>query len=85
MPDPLLQRVRHRKRAESATIDHVLPRTLGGMEAWLNEVAACRACNAAKADRLPLAMELWRLAWLKGGILRPHAHTPDALILLLQK
>lgn len=65
MPDPLLQRDRHRKRDDSATIEHVLPRTLGGGEFWLNEVAACRACNAAKADRLPIAMEVWRLAWLK--------------------
>lgn len=65
MPDPLIQRERHRKRGESATIEHVLPRTLGGLTSWRNEVAACRACNAGKADRLPTAMELWRLAWLK--------------------
>lgn len=65
MPDPLTQRERHRKRADSATIEHVLPRTLGGIESWPNEVAACRACNAGKADRLPTAMELWRLIWLK--------------------
>lgn len=65
MADPLTQRERHRKRPDAATIDHVLPRTLGGMEAWCNEVAACRACNAAKADRLPTAMEVWRLIWLK--------------------
>lgn len=65
MPDPLGQRQRHRKRDDAATIEHVLPRTLGGRQSWVNEVAACRACNAAKADRLPTAMEVWRLAWLK--------------------
>lgn len=65
MPDPLTQRERHRKRPEAATIEHVLPRTLGGMQSWLNEVAACRACNALKADQLPSAAQLWRLAWLK--------------------
>lgn len=65
MTDPLTQRERHRKRPDAATIDHVLPRALGGREAWYNEVAACRACNAAKADRLPTAMEMWRLIWLK--------------------
>lgn len=65
MPDPLTQRERHRKRADAATIEHVLPRTLGGEESWPNEVAACRACNASKADRLPTAVEVWRLAWLK--------------------
>ena len=65
MPDPLSQRERHRKRPDAATIEHVLPRTLGGRETWLNEVAACRACNAAKADRLPTMVEVWRLAWMK--------------------
>lgn len=86
MPDPLAQRPRHRLRADtSATIDHVLPRTLGGMEAWLNEVAACRACNTAKADRLPLAVELWRLAWLKGDGLESHAIEPAALLALLRQ
>lgn len=65
MPDPLTQRDRHRKRTDAATIEHVLPRTLGGAAAWRNEVACCRACNAAKADRLPSRIELWRLAWLK--------------------
>lgn len=84
MPDPLTQRARHRKRADSATIDHVWPRTLGGMEAWCNEVAACRACNAAKADRLPLTMELWRLAWLKGDWLIAHALDPRALVARLR-
>lgn len=85
MPDPLVQRARHRKRADAATIDHVLPRSLGGMAAWLNEVAACRACNAIKADRPPLAVELWRLVWLKGdSLLLAHALEPAALTALLQ-
>ncbi|MBC7953724.1 MAG: HNH endonuclease [Rhodospirillaceae bacterium] len=86
MPDPLAQRPRHRLRAgTSATIDHVLPRSLGGMEAWLNEVAACRTCNSAKADRLPLAVELWRLAWLKGDRLAAHALEPEAVLASLRQ
>lgn len=81
MPDPLAQRPRHRLRAaSSATIDHVLPRSLGGMESWLNEVASCRACNTAKADRLPLAVELWRLAWLKNEGLGVHALEPKFVL-----
>lgn len=85
MPDPLVQRPRHRMRAEtSATIDHVLPRAMDGVEAWLNEVAACRACNSVKADRPPLAVELWRLAWLKGDRLSAHALEPEALLALLR-
>ncbi|WP_232664305.1 HNH endonuclease [Pseudonocardia sp. TRM90224] len=38
------------KRAD--TIDHVVPRSRGGQHSWENCVAACRACNSKKADRL---------------------------------
>nr|WP_207908979.1 HNH endonuclease [Pseudonocardia endophytica] len=34
------------------TIDHVIPRSRGGVHSWENCVAACRACNSRKADRL---------------------------------
>lgn len=37
-------------RAE--TLDHVVPRSRGGLHAWENVVAACRPCNVRKADRL---------------------------------
>ncbi|MBA3281043.1 MAG: HNH endonuclease [Acidimicrobiia bacterium] len=37
-------------RAE--TLDHVVPRSRGGMHCWENVVAACRPCNVGKADRL---------------------------------
>jgi 5-methylcytosine-specific restriction endonuclease McrA len=33
-------------------IDHVVPRSRGGPHSWDNVVAACRACNARKEDRL---------------------------------
>ena len=33
------------------TLDHVVPRALGGRSTWENMVAACRACNARKADQ----------------------------------
>jgi 5-methylcytosine-specific restriction endonuclease McrA len=39
-------------RAE-LTLDHVVPRAQGGTTSWSNVVAACRACNARKADRTP--------------------------------
>jgi 5-methylcytosine-specific restriction endonuclease McrA len=84
MPDPLNQRDRHRKRVDAATIEHVLPRTLGGRQSWLNEVAACRACNSQKADQLPSAIQLWRLAWLKREGLEEFATRPDALALALR-
>ncbi|GEL48064.1 HNH endonuclease [Cellulomonas hominis] len=35
------------------TIDHVHPKSRGGASSWLNQVAACRPCNGAKADRTP--------------------------------
>lgn len=65
MAPPLLQRIRHRKRPDAATIDHVMPRSLGGAAEWHNEVASCRACNAAKADTPPTAEDLENLRKLK--------------------
>lgn len=38
--------------ASADSIDHVVPRSRGGEHAWDNVVAACRRCNAKKADRL---------------------------------
>lgn len=34
------------------TIDHVRPRSRGGMHVWTNVVAACARCNHRKGDRL---------------------------------
>ncbi len=39
--------------ARDLTLDHVLPRSLGGPASWTNIVAACRPCNAKKAARTP--------------------------------
>ncbi|NTU86086.1 MAG: HNH endonuclease [Chloroflexales bacterium] len=39
-------------RAE-LTLDHIVPRAQGGQTSWENVVAACRDCNARKADRTP--------------------------------
>ncbi|NUQ70814.1 MAG: HNH endonuclease [Chthonomonadales bacterium] len=33
------------------TIDHVVPRRLGGGNSWDNVVAACRKCNTRKSDK----------------------------------
>ncbi len=35
------------------SIDHVVPRSRGGLHVWDNVVAACRRCNTRKEDRLP--------------------------------
>lgn len=38
--------------ASAENIDHVVPRSKGGLHAWDNVVAACRPCNTRKRDRL---------------------------------
>ncbi|MEO3768726.1 HNH endonuclease [Streptomyces sp. B8F3] len=76
----VLVRDRHRcaycgRRA--TTVDHVMPRSLGGGDTWLNTVASCAADNHRKADRTPeqAGMRLLR---------RPFEPTPaDALLLAL--
>src|SRR6476619_574436 len=39
--------------AGAENLDHVLPRSGGGLHVWENVVAACRRCNAKKLDRTP--------------------------------
>jgi 5-methylcytosine-specific restriction endonuclease McrA len=34
------------------SIDHVVPRSRGGIHSWDNVVAACRPCNVRKRDRM---------------------------------
>ncbi len=36
-----------------ASLDHVIPQSLGGPDTWDNLVNACRRCNQKKADRTP--------------------------------
>lgn len=39
--------------SDSATFDHVYPRSRGGKNNWYNAVLACAECNCKKADRTP--------------------------------
>lgn len=77
----VLVRDRHRcaycgRRA--TTIDHVVPRSKGGSDSWLNTVAACPEDNHRKADRTP-AQAGMRL------LVKPFEPTPsDALLLALE-
>ncbi len=41
----------------SFTIDHVLPRSSGGLSTWENLVTACQSCNNRKGNRTPRAGE----------------------------
>ncbi len=38
-------------RARDLTIDHVIPKRLGGKSTWENLVCCCRRCNAKKGDK----------------------------------
>jgi len=37
---------------KSFTLDHVVPRTLGGSTIWTNVVTCCASCNQKKGDKL---------------------------------
>jgi 5-methylcytosine-specific restriction endonuclease McrA len=39
--------------AAAENLDHVIPRSRGGLHVWENVVASCRKCNARKEDRSP--------------------------------
>ncbi|GAB4543872.1 MAG: HNH endonuclease [Anaerolineales bacterium] len=39
------------RRDVTLTVDHVLPRRLGGQQIWTNLVAACPSCNHRKGGR----------------------------------
>lgn len=38
-------------RGKELTVDHVLPRRLGGSDDWENLVTCCRKCNLKKGDK----------------------------------
>jgi 5-methylcytosine-specific restriction endonuclease McrA len=42
-----------RPGTEDLTIDHVVPRSQGGLTSWTNCVLACMTCNTKKANRTP--------------------------------
>ena len=45
------------KCQDDLTLDHVIPRSLGGETSWVNCVLACSSCNSQKADRVPVGYE----------------------------
>ncbi len=38
---------------ERLTLDHVVPRAMGGRDSWDNLVTACQSCNSRKGSRTP--------------------------------
>lgn len=56
----------------ATTIDHILPRALGGLTTWQNCVAACEKCNSHKGH-IPLEKLGWKLK------VTPYVPTPEQL------
>lgn len=48
------------------TIDHLIPKALGGDSSLLNKIASCAACNRNKGDRYPTDGELSRARQYQG-------------------
>ena len=44
-----------RFRFEQLDMEHIVPRSKGGEDSWMNLVAACKACNNRKANGTPEA------------------------------
>lgn len=38
---------------KNLTIDHILPKSRGGENSWLNLITCCSSCNRKKGDRTP--------------------------------
>lgn len=58
--DMLLRRDKHicaycaqQFRASQLDLEHIVPKSKGGADSWMNLVAACKACNNRKANRTP--------------------------------
>lgn len=62
-------------RARDLTLDHVVPRALGGPTTWRNVVTACARCNRRKGGRTPEQAELR----LRSAPMRPQWLAPSAL------
>ena len=44
------------------TLDHIVPKSRGGRNSWVNTACACERCNARKGDRRPDEVGL-KLRW----------------------
>lgn len=51
----------HKFDKSSLTMDHVIPKSKGGTNAWSNVVTCCKSCNERKGDKL-LSELGWQLA-----------------------
>ena len=69
-------------RLEEATLDHVIPRSQGGITSWENVVCCCKRCNRKKGGRTPkearmrLKTKPVRPDWLPVINFRLHGNVP---------
>ncbi|NJL84223.1 MAG: HNH endonuclease [Chloroflexaceae bacterium] len=56
-------------RGEQLTLDHVSPRSRGGIDSWENLVTACVRCNVKKGNRTPEEAKMH----LRSSPRRPHS------------
>ena len=72
-----------------STVDHVVPRSQGGITSWTNVVAACHGCNRKKGGRTPdqARMDLLTLPiqpeWLPVLTIRFHDRMPQSWLMFL--
>lgn len=45
-------------KKDHLTIDHVVPKSKGGMSTWNNLITACSRCNSMKGDRTPTEAQM---------------------------
>ena len=63
---------------KNLTLDHIVPRSKGGVHAWENVVAACIPCNHSKVGRTPREAGMWLIQFPKGAETKsiPHVLLP---------
>ena len=74
-----------------STIDHIVPRSQGGVTSWQNVVVACHNCNRKKGGRtpaqakMPLRKDATLPDWLPVLTVRFHKRMPNAWLMFLGK
>jgi 5-methylcytosine-specific restriction endonuclease McrA len=51
--DAICQYCACKLNSKNSTVDHVLPKSRGGVNSWTNLVASCHPCNLRKGNRTP--------------------------------
>jgi len=74
---------------QTTTVDHVIPRSQGGLTTWENVVISCSPCNRAKGGNTPKQARMKLLKkpvqpeWLPVLSIRFHKNLPEAWLVFL--